>query len=165
MRALVLSRDGSAVEARVESEAAETLRPRVPGRARLADGRDLAFDDLRDADDVMAPLFEVLTTAGDHLLIPVAKIASLEFEAPRRPRDLCWRRTTIALRDGTDGIVYAPVIYPGAAKLADPLRLGRATEWNDGPGPVRGAGQRLLLLGDESASLLELGSVTFAGAP
>lgn len=165
MRALVLSRDGAAGEARAEAEAAETLRPRIPGTARLADGRDLAFDDLRDADDVMAPLLEVLTTGGDHLLVPFAKIASLEFEAPRRPRDLYWRRTTIALRDGTDGVVYAPVIYPGASKLADPLRLGRATEWSDGPGPVRGAGQRLLLLGDEPASLMELTSIAFAGEP
>jgi type VI secretion system protein ImpE len=164
MRALVLSRDGAAAEARAEAETAETLRPHVEGTAQLADGRRIDFTDLRDADDVMAPLFEVLTTAGDHLLVPFAKVATLEFEPPRRPRDLCWRRTMIVLRDGTDGVVYAPVIYPGASKLADPLRLGRASDWSDGPGPVRGSGQRMFLVGEETATLLELSSIAFAAS-
>jgi type VI secretion system protein ImpE len=70
----------------------------------------------------------------------------------------------IVLRDGTDGVVYAPVIYPGASKLADPLRLGRASDWSDGPGPVRGSGQRMFLVGEETATLLELSSIAFAAS-
>jgi type VI secretion system protein ImpE len=164
MRAAVLARAGEAEAAAEEALKAETLRARTPGEASLADGTRLAFDDLRDADDVMAPLLEVLTTGGEHILVPIERVASLEFEAPRRPRDLCWRRTSISLKDGTEGIVYMPVIYPGAASQPDGVKLGRVTEWSEPPAPVRGHGQRLMLLGEEAVALSDLASVTFADA-
>ena len=161
LRALVSGRGGDAEAAAGAALEAEEVRPRCPGEAELADGRVVSFDDLRDADDLMAPMVEVLTVGGDHLLVPMERIASLEFEAPRRPRDLCWRRTTITLRDGTEGQVYMPTIYPGAAKQADPVRLGRVTEWSEGPGPVRGAGQRLFLAGEDALALADLAALRF----
>jgi len=106
-------------------------------------------------------MFEVLTAGGEHILVPIERIAALEFDAPRRPRDLCWRRTTIELRDGTDGVVYAPAIYPGGAGLSDALKLGRATEWGE-RAPVRGQGQRMFLVGEEAVALADLKSVRFA---
>ncbi|MFX5821152.1 type VI secretion system accessory protein TagJ, partial [Acinetobacter baumannii] len=83
------------------------------------------------------------------------RLASLEFEAARRPRDLYWRRTAITLKDGTEGVVYLPAIYPwaGPTPPAPALLLGRETDWTgDGAagGPVRGVGQRVLLAGEEA---------------
>jgi len=161
VRAAVLARGGEMEQAEAAALAAEEARPATPGTAELADGTTIDFDDFRDADDLMAPMVEVLTTNGDHILVPVERIESLEFEAPRRPRDLCWRRTTITLRDGTEGVVYMPAIYPGAATQADPLRLGRVTEWTEGTGPVRGAGQRLFLVGEDALALAELATLRF----
>lgn len=161
LRAAVLGRAGDMGEAAAEAERAEAERPRIGGEAELADGTRIAFDDFRDADDLAAPMFEVLTAGGDHILVPIERIAVLEFDAPRRPRDLAWRRTSIELRDGTDGVVYAPAIYPGAAALSDALKLGRATEWSETM-PVRGRGQRMFLVGEEAVALADLKSVRFA---
>lgn len=162
LRAAVLARAGEMQAAEDAAQAAEEARPATAGTAELADGTRLDFEDFRDADDLMGPMVEVLTTGGDHILVPVERIESLEFEAPRRPRDLAWRRTTIALRDGTEGVVFMPALYPGAAGAADALRLGRATEWTEGPGPVRGQGQRLFLVGEEALALADLATLRFA---
>lgn len=162
VRAAVLARAGETAQAEEAALAAEQTRPATPGTAELADGTTLEFEDFRDADDLMSPMIEVLTTGGDHILVPVERIESLEFEAPRRPRDLAWRRTTITLRDGTEGVVYMPAIYPGAATQPDAIRLGRATEWTEGPGPVRGHGQRLFLVGEEALPLADLATIRFA---
>ena len=161
IRAAVLGRAGDMAEAAAEAERAEAARPRISGEAELADGTVIPFDDFRDADDLAAPMFEVLTAGGEHILVPIERITALEFEAPRRPRDLAWRRTTIELRDGTDGVVYAPTIYPGSASLPDALKLGRATEWSETM-PVRGQGQRMFLVGEEAVALADLKSVRFA---
>ena len=161
VRAAVLARAGSAEEATAEALRAEELRPKRAGTAELADGTTIAFDDFRDADDLSAPMVEVLTTNGDHILVPIERLVSLEFDAPRRPRDLAWRRTAIDLRDGTEGVVYMPSIYPAPSGQADPVRLGRVTEWDDACGPVRGRGQRMFLIGDEAVALSDLASIRF----
>lgn len=159
MRAAVAARAGQATEAAAAALESEGVRPRISGQAQLGDGAVVSFDDLRDLDDVMAPMLEVLTTGGEHILVPFERIASAEFDAPRRPRDLAWRRTTILLLDGTEGIVYVPTIYPGSAGLQDHLRLGRATEWAESAGLTRGSGQRLLLLGDDAFAITDLVSL------
>jgi type VI secretion system protein ImpE len=161
IRAAVMARAGAAGEAEAEAKAAEEARPMRAGQAELADGTTINFDDFRDADDLMAPMIEVLTTNGEHILVPVERIVALDFDAPRRPRDLAWRRTNIELNDGTEGVVYMPTIYPGAATLPDPIRLGRATEWLDNVAPVRGQGQRLFLIGEEAVALCDLAAIRF----
>jgi len=161
MRAAVLDRAGAVEESMAEALAAEEARPKRGGEADLADGTTIAFDDFRDADDLMAPMVEVLTTNGDHILVPVERIVALDFDAPRRPRDLAWRRTTIELQDGTEGVVYMPTIYAAPAGQPDPVRLGRVTEWSEGAGPVRGRGQRLFLIGDEAVALSDLAAIRF----
>jgi type VI secretion system protein ImpE len=162
IRAAVLARAGAADDAMAEANAAEEARPKVSGEAELADGTTIAFEDFRDADDLLAPMVEVLTTGGEHILVPVERIAVLGFEAPRRPRDLAWRRTTIELKDGTEGVVYMPAIYATSAGEPDPVKLGRVTEWTGGPGPVRGRGQRLFLIGEEAVALTDLAAIRFA---
>jgi type VI secretion system protein ImpE len=164
LRARMLLRTGDAAGASEAAAEAEASRARTPGHLENAEGATLAtFDDLRDADDLFAAEVEVLTTAGDHILVPVERIRSLAFEAPRRTRDLLWRRCAIDLKDGTEGVVYMPAIYVGAQPETDSaLLLGRVTEWTEpGAGPVRGRGQRMWLVGEELMPLTSIGTVVF----
>jgi type VI secretion system protein ImpE len=163
MRAVTLLRLGDAAGAAAAAAEAEELRPRAPGEAEAPDGKVTPFDDFRDADDLFSPHLEVLTAGGDYMWVPLERLQSLVFEAPRRPRDLFWRRTNLTLKDGTEGLVFVPAIY----LWTDPatpaaLKLGRETDWPDaGAGPVRGLGQRLFLAGEEALPLADAGSLTF----
>ncbi|MBW8270240.1 type VI secretion system accessory protein TagJ [Caldovatus aquaticus] len=167
LRALVELRAGNAAAAAAAAAEAEAARPRVAGTHAppRATAASVAFDDLRDADDLFSPFLEVLTVAGDYLWVPIERIRSLAFETPRRPRDLCWRRATIEMKDGQEGVVFVPAIYPWGdpAGMPDALRLGRTTDWPDaGEGPVRGLGQRLFLAGEEALPVNEIGTLHFA---
>lgn len=163
LKARMLVRLGDLAGASAAAEEVESLRERTPGRLEHDDGSSTPFDDLRDADDLLAAELEVLTTAGDHILVPMSRVRSLAFEAPRRTRDLIWRRCTIDLKDGTEGVVYAPAIYVGPSPETDnALLLGRATEWTDpAAGPVRGRGQRMWLVGEELLPFTSLSTVVF----
>lgn len=156
LRALVAIRAGQAREAAdllAEAEAA-----RVPLRG-ACDGA--AFEDLRDLDDVTADVFEVLTSTGKYYWIPMRTVTTVEFRPPARPRDLLWRRAAMSVRDGPEGEVYVSALYPGTDAAADEsMRLGRATDWSGGDGaPVRGLGQRTLLVGEDARPILEIGSL------
>ncbi|TMJ61788.1 MAG: tetratricopeptide repeat protein [Alphaproteobacteria bacterium] len=158
----VALRAGDIEEAARRAAEAEEARPRVSGAATQQDST-MSFDDFRDVDDLQAGFFEVLTTTGKYFWIPTERVASVEFEAPRRPRDLVWRRATMVVTDGPDGVVYIPALYDSGNKdLGDELRLGRATEWVDEEtGPVRGIGRRVFLIGDEDRSIMELAALRF----
>ena len=163
MRGRMLLRLGDVDGANAAAAEVEALREPAPGRLEGADGSSTAFDDLRDADDLLAAELEVLTTAGDHILVPVTRVRSLSFDPPRRTRDLVWRRCSIDLKDGTEGVVYMPALYLGLVAETDSgLLLGRATEWTDAAdGPIRGRGQRLLLVGEEAVPFTSLTTVVF----
>jgi type VI secretion system protein ImpE len=166
LRALTLTRTGDLAGAAAAAAEAESLRPKVAGEveAGTAGAAPVAFDEIRDVDDVFAPQLEVLTTAGEYMWVPFERLRSLEFEAARRPRDLCWRRAAIELKDGQEGVVYLPAVYPWSDPATPPvLRLGRETDWTDSAeGPVRGKGQRLLLVGEEAIPLSDIAALRFA---
>lgn len=156
-QAITLLRAGDAAGAAAAASEVEAQRPRAPGKI---DG--VAFDDLRDADDVLAAMLEVHTTGGEYMWVPVERLRALSFDEPKRPRDLYWRRCSIEMKDGQEGVVYVPTIYPWTGKsLPNPLRLGRGTEWQDDNGLVRGLGMREFLVGEEAKTLAELTEVTF----
>jgi type VI secretion system protein ImpE len=160
LAALVALRGNDAAEAARLSAAAEAARPRCAG---TSDG--VHFDDFRDADDLIAGSFEVLTTTGKYFWVPVERVASVEFHAPKRARDLLWRRASMSVNEGPDGDVYIPCTYAPPEGTSDPaLLLGRATDWA-GPesGPVRGIGQRTYLVGDGDATIMQLKSLIFGG--
>ncbi|MCC7011415.1 MAG: SciE type virulence protein [Planctomycetes bacterium] len=117
-----------------------------------------AFADLRELDDRLGGVLEVLTSTGKYYWIDFAEVELLEFEAPERPLDLLWRRARLALRSGTDGTVYVPAIYAPLDDAQDAHKLARATDWVEtGPGgPVRGVGQRTWMIGDSDVPLLEV---------
>lgn len=157
LAALVALRDGNAVEAMRQAEAAENTRPRTPGTHN-----DVAFDDLRDVDDLLAGSFEVLTSTGKYFWIPTERVVSVEFHAPKRPRDLIWRRASMTVADGPDGDVYLPVVYSADDQATELQRLGRETDWHQAAGgPVRGIGQRVFLVGEDDAAIMELGAIRF----
>jgi type VI secretion system protein ImpE len=158
LAALVALRAGDVAEATRLAAEAEAQRPHISGSA---DGT--AFDDLRDGDDVLAGSFEVLTTTGKYFWIPVSRVASMEFHAPKRPRDLLWRRVSMSVTDGPDGDVYLPAVYAAPeGAFDDGLLLGRSTDWA-GPeaGPVRGLGQRTFLVGEGAVTIMELKQISF----
>ena len=156
LRALVALRGDDAAAAAEAVQAAEQSRPVVAG---VRDGT--AFTDFRDADDLSIGSFEVLTTTGKYFWIPTERVESIEFHPPKRPRDLFWRRCTMVVREGPDGDVYLPALYPTDATADDSLRLGRATEWTEGE-PVRGIGQRVYLAGEEGVPVQQLAVLEFS---
>jgi len=113
---------------------------------------------LRDADDLLAPVLEVMLLR-DYVWVPWVQIRELDIERPSHPRDLLWTPATIVLSDGEERRAYLPSLYPGtSAAKADNLKLGRLTDWvvPDSDGPVCGLGQHLLLAGDKDFGLLEV---------
>jgi type VI secretion system protein ImpE len=158
LEAAVLLREGAEKEAAARLDEAEAARVKVHGR-----WDDRIFDDFRDLDDRTASVLEVLTTQGQYYWIPFERIELLEARPPGRPRDLLWRPVHLVVRDGPDGEVFLPVLYPGSgAETDEALRLGRSTDWRGGEGsPVRGAGQRTFLIGEEAVPILDLTTVTF----
>lgn len=158
LAAIVALRGGNASEAGQAAAAIEAERVRPTGTSA-----GQPFDDLRDADDILAGTFEVITTTGKYFWIPVERVLSMELHPPRRPRDLYWRRVSMQVADGPDGDVYMPAIYAGASDDAsDEHKLGRATDWLEAEGaPVRGVGAVTYLVGDEPATLMELSQLSF----
>lgn len=157
LAALVALRAGDIGEAARQAEAAEAVRPRTPGKHG-----DATFDDWRDADDLLAGSFEVLTTTGKYFWIPTDRVETLEFHAPKRPRDLLWRRASMSVASGPDGDVYLPVIYATDETMTDTLRLGRETDWREtDTGPVRGLGQRMFMVGEDAVGIMDLGNIKF----
>jgi type VI secretion system protein ImpE len=158
LEASIRVREGALQEAARLLVQAEDERPRVAG---VCNGQP--FQDFRDLDDLSSCVFEVLTVKGEYYWVPIAQVESIECREPERPRDLLWRRVHMIVRDGPDGEVFLPVLYPGASGEADDLvRLGRSTDWRGGDAdPVRGVGQRTFLVGDDARPILELQDITF----
>jgi type VI secretion system protein ImpE len=156
-QAVTLLRAGDQAGAAAAAAEVEALRPRVAGKVG-----DVAFDDFRDVDDIFAAMIEVHTAGGEYMWVPTERLRALSFDAPKRPRDLYWRRATIEMKDGQEGVVYIPVVYPWTAKnMPNPLRLGRGTEWQENAGLVRGLGGREFLVGDEAKTLAEFDELIF----
>lgn len=132
---------------------AERERPPIPG---LCNG--LSFEDIRDLDDVIGSVLEILTANGLYYWIGFDQIVSAELDAVQRPGDLIWRPGRIVIRDGNEAYVHFPVLYPGSEKSPeDRVRLGRETTWTEtADAPIRGLGQRMLLVGDLARPLLEI---------
>lgn len=163
LEARIALRAGDLAGAARHAEAIEAARPRVTGVMQAPSG-ELSFDDFRDVDDLFAGFFEVLTVTGKYFWIPTERVGQLDFQPPRRPRDLAWWRASISVIDGPDGEVFVPAVYPMTESAAsDEVRLGRATDWTeDGAGPVRGIGQRMFLAGDEAFGIAELSTIRFS---
>jgi type VI secretion system protein ImpE len=156
LRAAMELREGATADATALLADAEEKRPAVAG-----EHGEHEFVGIRDLDDLLAGVCEVLTSNGKYYLVPFEQIVLLDFKPPEKPLDLLWRQARMIVEDGPDGEVYIPILYHGSSSTDDAqLRMGRATDWvGDAPGPIRGIGQRELLLGDESFSILEINTI------
>ena len=151
-------RENDLAEAKAALDAAEDARPERSGTLN----GETDFDDFRDCDDLFGPILEVFV-GPDYFWVPVEQLAALEVAPPERPRDLLWSACQVTLTDGTMQRGYTPVLYPGSHEHEnEQVKLGRMTDWTSPEdGPVRGAGQRMLLIGDEARAVLDLRSVEF----
>lgn len=155
LEAAVAVRTGQPADA-----AALLAKATLPARSGTCDGK--AFDDLRDLDDLLAPVLEVITANGNYYWVPFSTIERIEFLPPKRPRDLYWRAAQLTVTDGPDGVVYVPALYHGShADGRDAIKLGRETD--HAGAPSRGLGLREFLIGDEAKSVLEITTVEFTG--
>lgn len=137
---------------------AEADRPATPG---TCDG--VAFSDMRDMDDVLAPVLEVITLGGTYAWVALGDVEWFELTEARSPVDQLWRTTKLSVREGPEGEVFLPCLYPGTAEQGDDqLRLGKGTDWMEGDsGPVRGLGQKMFALDEHDRALFEIRRVEF----
>jgi type VI secretion system protein ImpE len=157
LRASVLMRDGDGAQASaLLAQRDESWRP----LAGTADGA--SFDDFRDLDDLNASHLEVLTSTGKYFWVPIGSVASIEFRAPERRRDLIWRRAQLSVAGGPDGEVFIPAIYVAKGSRPEHL-LGHTTDFAGGEGaPMTGLGMRSFLVGEEDKTIMELSKIEFA---
>jgi len=149
--ALVAGDEAAAAEA---AQDAEAVRPKVSGQHN-----DVAFEDIRDTDDLCAGFVEVLTVSGRYFWVPYERIEQAVFHPPERLRDLFWRQCALSVDGGPDGDVYVPATYVVPSMDGDGLfAAGRKTDWS-GDAPIRGRGQRILLVGDEGIAVQDLGTL------
>ncbi len=119
---------------------------------------DKPIEGLRDADDLLAPILEVMVLR-DYIWVPWSQVKELEVEPPTHPRDLLWAPARLVLSDGEQRRCYLPALYPNTHAAADDaLKLGRMTDWivPDDDGPVRGVGQHVLVAGEGDLGLLDV---------
>ncbi len=146
-----------------ESEAAAELLAQSEAERPEANGvhNGQLFSSIRDLDDLLSCACEVLTSNGKYYLVPWERIRLLEFKAPEKPLDLLWRQARMVVESGPDGDIYVPVLYHGSnASTDEPIRMGRGTDWIGAePGPIRGIGQKMLLIGDQDIPILSVGTI------
>ena len=136
-------------------------------RGGTLDGKP--FDSIEDSDPRIGARLE-LFAAGAYLWLPFEHIEMIEFQPPKKVRDLLWRpalvRTGPAFKDKELGEVMVPVLSPASYKSTDDaVRLGRSTIWEtpEGGDPIP-YGQKTFLVDGEDIPILELGRIEFAAA-
>ena len=127
------------------------------------------FESIEDADLRIGQRLEVFA-AGQYMWLPMAHVASVEMQAPKRLRDLLWIpalvKTGPAFRGTELGEVLIPALSPFSFQHPDvAVRLGRATVWSEPePGNPVPFGQKTLLVDGEDFPLLEVRSLEIAAA-
>ena len=139
-----------------------STRPRKNARRSPASAARSAFGDLRDFDDVLRGVVEMVFQ-GKYTWFPLEQAKSLEPNPPKKLRDLIWPGARITADDGTSGDVFLFALYPGSSAHADNLvKLGRMTDWKSLSDDLQaGLGLRSFLVDDAELSLFELGPVDF----
>lgn len=121
-----------------EVQASRAAAPRLAG-----DVDDTPFSELRDVDDPLGPVLELLLP-GRYQWVPLEGVAWIEVLPIRTFLDFLWVPAHVELRTGVEIRAHIPGIYAGTgAREDDRLRLGRETAWEAvTPGLSRAFGQR-----------------------
>lgn len=154
-------REGKIAEAREALDRAEEARPAIPG---TLNGK--RFEDLRDWDDLVGPVLELIIR-DQYTWLPLEQVRHIEIGAPKQARDLVWACARIQTSDGTVGEVYVPALYAGSSEhSSDQVRLGRMTDWKRLSDDLSVAvGLRLFLVDGEDRPLFDARSVEFYQRP
>jgi type VI secretion system protein ImpE len=127
------------------------------------------FSTFEDGDPRIGARLEVFA-AGQYMWLPLAHIASIEMEAPKRLRDLLWAPALVRTGPGFKGQDLGEILLPVITPLAhlhsdDAVRLGRVTVWEAvEDGVVAPAGQKTFLADDEEIPILDIRKLEFAVA-
>jgi len=162
LEALLLISEGEHGRATMALAEADALELPVEGKLN-----GTAFEGIRDMDDLLGPVVEVFTATGNYYWIPFALIHSLELDKVTNLTDMLWRGATIEAAGDISGRVHIPAIYYGSEKHEDErVRIGRSTEWlrQSEDAPVRGAGQKEYLIGDDAVAVMEIRTLQFEQA-
>lgn len=119
------------------------------------------FQSLRDADPRIGARLEVFA-AGDYLWIPLEHVSTIEFDPPKRLRDLLWAPARLKVGPGFQGRdlgeILIPVVSPLSSQYPDDIvRLGRVTEWaKDERGEEAPYGAKVFLVDGDEVPVLEI---------
>jgi type VI secretion system protein ImpE len=145
-------REGHVAEAAETLARAEAATPPIRGKLN-----DVAFESLRDADDLLGSVLEVMAQ-GRYYWVGLDQVATVAMNPPRFPRDLLYIPAQLALADQA-GEVFLPALYPGThTHTDDQVKLGRMTDWKTpegGAGPTLGMGLHTFLRDEDGITLLE----------
>lgn len=133
------------------------LAARSVSQGLLVDGEPASA--FRDADDRVPHAFEVLCSDGSYMWVDFDRIDAIAFEPAATLRDLVWRRAKLSLDDGSQTELVVCATYHGAGET-DAQKLGRSTDWIEGPGGVFvGRGQKSYMRGDDVIDALEINTL------
>jgi len=143
-------REGYDAEAAEALARADAATPTIRGRLN-----DVAFESLRDADDLLGGVLEVMAM-GRYYWVGLDQVVTVAMNPPQFPRDLLFIPARLELTEQA-GDVFLPALYPNSHRhVDDQVKLGRMTDWESRDvGPTLGAGLHVFLRDDEPVSLLE----------
>jgi type VI secretion system protein ImpE len=130
---------------------------------------DQPFEDIEDADPRIGPRLEVFA-GGQYMWLPLAHVASVQMQAPKRLRDLLWIPAIVKTGPAFQGTELGEVMIPALSVFSfrhsnEAVRMGRATLWEEPePGNPVPYGQKTLLVDGEDFPLLEVRSLEIAAA-
>lgn len=127
---------------------------------------DEAFEGIEDADPRVGPRLEIFA-AGQCMWLPLAHIASIQIEPPKRLRDLLWAPAIVHTGPAFKGTELGEVLIPALSPFSykhpdDAVKLGRATVWEENGGEPLPYGQKTFLVDGEPLPLLELRKLEIA---
>jgi type VI secretion system protein ImpE len=135
---------------------ADAVTPEVRG---FVDGR--AFQGLRDGDERLSSVFEVLV-GSRYLWVPFEQTRAVVLHPAAGVMDAVYRPAEVRLTDGRTLVVVLPLVYPLSAESGDEFALGEAADWTtEDAGPVCGFGAKVYFVGEEELSLSEVRMIEF----
>ncbi len=149
---------GEMGEARRRFDEANATVPNLKGTLN-----GLPFEGIFDADERFGTVLEVFGSGGVYSWVPLENVESITMNPPAAPRDILLRPANLVLKDGIDGDVLLPALYPGSWQSADEeLQLGLATDWQGREGEViRGLGLRQFIAGTNPQPMTNLRQIRF----
>jgi type VI secretion system protein ImpE len=153
-------REGNVKEAAETLARAEAATPEIRGRLN-----DVEFESLRDADDLLGGVLEVMAM-GRYYWVGLDQVVAVAMNPPQFPRDLLFIPARLELA-GQGGEVFLPALYPDSHRHPDDqVRLGRMTDWDSQEGgPTLGIGLHTYLRDEEPITLLEWRAFRASGEP